>query len=340
MASIDIHKVLVTGGCGFIGSNFIRLLRQEHPEISVVNLDALTYAGNLENLAGIDQQENYQFIRGDITKEEDIEKAIDGVDAIVHFAAESHVDRSIMSPKPFIDTNVTGTYMLLEAAKKSNIGRFLHISTDEVYGSAPGTVFFAENANLDPSSPYSASKASADLLVRSYFVTFGFPGIIARSTNNYGPYQFPEKVIPLFLTNALEDKNLPVYGDGQHMRDWIYVEDKCGALLAILMQGEIGEIYNIGAGNSITNLEMTKQILKTVGKPESLIKYVKDRPGHDQRYAVDTTKLQQKTGWKTFVSLEEGLQKTITWYQENQEWWQRIKSGEYLKYYEKLYAGR
>jgi dTDP-glucose 4,6-dehydratase len=334
-------KLLVTGGAGFIGSNFVRYMLQKHPDYQVVNLDKLTYAGNLDNLSDVEDNANYQFIKGDVCDTDLVNRIVkDGINAIIHFAAESHVDRSIYDPGIFVKTNVLGTQVLLESALKFKIDRFIQISTDEVYGSLGKEGSFTETSPLLPNSPYSASKASADLLVRSYFETFGIPAIITRCTNNYGPYQFPEKLIPLFITNALFDQELPLYGDGLYVRDWIFVEDHCKALDVVLHKGKVGEIYNMSGGNERTNLEITHLILKTLKKPESLIRHVQDRPAHDRRYCLDSSKIKSELGWQPEISFEEGISKTVDWYSSHQEWWQRIKSGEYLKYYEKHYLHR
>jgi len=334
-------KILVTGGAGFIGSNFIRYFLQKYSQYQIVNLDKLTYAGNLDNLSDMENRPNYRFVKGDICDSELVNKIVkDGVDAIVHFAAESHVDRSIYDPAIFVKTNVLGTQTLLESALKFKIDRFIQISTDEVYGSLGKEGSFTESSPLLPNSPYSASKASSDLLVRSYFETFGLPAIITRCTNNYGPYQFPEKLIPLFITNALFDQSLPIYGDGLYVRDWIYMEDHCKALDVILHQGKVGEIYNIGGGNEKTNLGITDLILQKLNKPKSLIQHVKDRPAHDRRYSLDCSKIKTQLGWKPSTPFEEGIAKTVDWYSTHQSWWQKIKSGEYLKYYEKHYLLR
>ena len=334
-------KILVTGGAGFIGSNFIRHILLKYLNYHIVNLDKLTYAGNLDNLSDVEDNPNYQFVKGDICDTDLVNQiAGDGIDAIVHFAAESHVDRSIYDPGIFVKTNVLGTQILLESALKFKIDRFIQISTDEVYGSLGKEASFTESSPLLPNSPYSASKASADLLVRSYFETLHLPAIITRCTNNYGPYQFPEKLIPLFITNALFDQDLPIYGDGLYVRDWIYVEDHCKALDTILHKGKVGEIYNIGGGNEKTNLETTNLILKKLNKPKSLIKHVKDRPAHDRRYSLNCSKIKAELDWKPDTPFEEGISKTVDWYVTHQSWWQKIKSGEYLKYYEKNYLLR
>jgi len=334
-------KILITGGAGFIGSNFIRYLLSKYPNYHVVNLDKLTYAGNLDNLSDIEDHANYEFVRGDVCDSDLVNRMVgDGIDTIVHFAAESHVDRSIDDPAVFVKTNVLGTQVLLESAVKFKVKRFLQVSTDEVYGSLGKEGSFKETYPLLPNSPYSASKASADLLARSYFETFGLPVIITRSTNNYGPYQFPEKLIPLFITNALFDQELPVYGDGLYVRDWIHVEDHCRALDLILHQGKVGETYNVAGGDEKTNLDITHLILKKLKKPESLIRHVKDRPAHDRRYSLDCSKIKAELDWKPDIALEEGISGTVEWYVANQTWWQKIKSGEYLKYYEKHYLRR
>jgi dTDP-glucose 4,6-dehydratase len=334
-------NILVTGGCGFIGSNFIRLILREAPEHSVVNLDALTYAGNLENLADAEGDKRYRFVKGDIRDRElvaDIFKQ--GVDAVVNFAAESHVDRSIEEPSVFLETNVMGAACLLDAAQEFGARLFVQISTDEVYGSLGPDGVFTEETSLAPNSPYSASKAGADLLVRSYYKTFGLPAVITRSSNNYGPYQFPEKVIPLFATNAMEDKPLPLYGDGLQVRDWIHVEDNCRGILLALEEGKPGEIYNIGGNSERTNIDMAKMILDILGKSHGLIKHVTDRLGHDRRYALDSSKIERDLGFDRDYTFEQGLEQTVKWYIENKKWWQSIKTGEYLKYYESMYGER
>jgi dTDP-glucose 4,6-dehydratase len=334
-------KILVTGGAGFIGSAFIRMAIGE-TDLRVVNLDKLTYAGNLENLADVEGNARYRFVQGDICDAELVNALVgdERPDAIVHFAAESHVDRSILSPEPVVRTNYNGTFTLLEAARLHHVPRFVHISTDEVYGSLPAPAEADERYPLNPSSPYSASKAASDLLARSYFVTFKLPVVITRASNNYGPYQFPEKLIPLMITNALEDGSLPVYGDGQQVRDWLYVEDHCRGILAVLRQGRDGEIYNIGGNRSLPNLDVVRQVLALTGKPESLIAYVKDRPGHDRRYALSSEKLMRETGWQPVVNFETGLSRTIEWYRENSAWVARVRSGAYRTYYERNYGNR
>ena len=333
-------KILVTGGAGFIGSNFVKYILAKYPNYKIVNLDKLTYAGNLDNLSDVEDNPNYQFIKGDICDQKLVERIVeDKIDVITNFAAETHVDRSIYDPKIFVKTNVLGTQVLLESALKFKIDKFIQISTDEVYGTLTEG-FFTESSPLLPNSPYSASKASSDLLVRSYFKTFGLPALITRSTNNYGPYQFPEKLIPLFITNALSGQELPLYGDGLYVRDWLYVEDHCKALDLVLHKGKIGEIYNISASHEKTNLEITELILKRLNQPKSLIKHVKDRPAHDRRYALDSFKIRNELGFRPDASFEEGLSKTVDWYIANQKWWQKIKSGEYLEYYQKHYTFR
>ena len=337
-------KILVTGGCGFIGSNFIRYFLKSHPDYSLINVDKLTYAGNLANLSDVSHSPHYHFIRGDIADAPRIEELINkGVDAIVNFAAESHVDRSIEDPSAFIKTNVFGTFALLEAVRKlfpKQRIRFLHISTDEVYGSLGDIGAFTEETPLAPNSPYSASKTAADLLVRAYHHTYGIPAIITRCSNNYGPYQFPEKLIPLMISNALEDKELPIYGDGMQVRDWIYVEDHCRALDLVLHQGKEGEVYNIGGRSEKPNLTVAKIILDHLAKPHSLLRFVADRPGHDRRYAIDFTKIEKELGWRPTASFEEGIGLTVGWYQTHQEWWKKIKTGEYLDYYKRMYKDR
>lgn len=333
--------MLVTGGAGFIGSNFIRYILSQHPDYEILNLDKLTYAGNLDNLSDVEENPNYQFVKGDICDSEPVEKLLkEGVDAVINFAAETHVDRSLYEPEIFVKTNVLGTQLLLEATLKHKIQRFIQISTDEVYGSLGEKGKFSEDSPLMPNSPYAASKAGADLLIRSYFKTFNVPAIITRCCNNYGPYQFPEKLIPLFITNALDNKELPIYGDGLYIRDWIYVRDHCKAIDEVLHKGKIGEIYNISSNLEKTNLNITHLILKDLRKPESLMKYVKDRPAHDRRYALNAEKIRKELDWEPEVSFEQGMKLTIDWYIKNKDWWQKVKSGEYLKYYEKHYVKR
>ena len=333
-------KLLVTGGVGFIGSNFIRHIRQEHPDWEITNLDKLTYAGNLENLKDIQDQPGYHFVKGDIADRELVDKLLSQeFDVIVNFAAESHVDRSILDASPFIETNVKGTQVLLEGAKKHGIQRFIQVSTDEVYGSIDSGRF-TEESLLSPNSPYSASKTAADLLCRAYFKTHHLPAIVTRCTNNLGPYQFPEKLIPLAITNALEDKPIPVYGDGLNIRDWIFVADHCRALDVVIQKGQPGEIYNIGSGNEKTNLELIHKLLELLDKPQSLIQFVTDRPAHDRRYALDCARIATELGWKPAYSFEKALSATVDWYLKNESWWRSIKSGEYSRYYKKMYLKR
>lgn len=333
-----MERILVTGGAGFIGSNFIRYMLERH-SYSIINLDALTYCGNLENLRDVEDHPRYTFIRGSITDRELVNRIIQDVDAVINFAAESHVDRSIQDPEIFIKTNVLGTQTLLEASRREGIERFIQISTDEVYGSAE-TGYFTEETPLAPNSPYSASKAAADLMVRAYHRTYGLPVNITRCSNNYGPYQFPEKLIPLMITNALEDRPLPVYGDGMNVRDWLHVEDHCSAIDLVLHHGRDGEVYNIGGNNERRNIDIVRLILRELGKDESLIRFVEDRPGHDRRYAIDATRIRNELGWKPRYSFREGIRETINWYIRNRKWWENIKSGEYLRYYERMYGHR
>lgn len=334
-------KILVTGGAGFIGSAFVRMTIGE-TDLHVVNLDKLTYAGNLENLTSIECDARYRFVQGDICDSGLVDALLseEKPDAIVHFAAESHVDRSILSPEPVIQTNLRGTFTMLEGARKHRLGRFVHVSTDEVYGSLESPLEADENYPLNPSSPYSASKAGSDLLARSYFVTYKMPVVITRASNNYGPYQFPEKLIPLMISNALEDRRLPVYGDGQQVRDWLYVDDHCRGILSVLRGGRDGEIYNIGGNRSLPNMDVVRQVLALTGKPESLIQYVTDRPGHDRRYALSSEKLMRETAWQPLMDFETGLGRTIDWYRANSPWIERVRSGAYRSYYEKNYGNR
>ena len=311
-------------------------------DLGVVNLDKLTYAGNLENLKAVERSERYRFVHGDICDRALVDRLIEEEkpEAIVHFAAESHVDRSILSPEPVIRTNLNGTFTMLEGARKHKAGRFVHVSTDEVYGSLEAPLEATEDFPLNPSSPYSASKAGSDLLVRSYFVTFKLPVVITRASNNYGPHHFPEKLIPLMITNAFDDRPLPVYGDGQQVRDWLYVDDHCRGILAVLRKGREGQIYNIGGNRSLPNLDVVRQVLALTGQPESLIQYVTDRPGHDRRYALSSEKLMRETGWAPAMDFETGLARTVAWYRANGEWVARVRSGAYREYYEKNYASR
>lgn len=334
-------KLLVTGGAGFIGSNFVLYMLKQHPDYGIVNIDALTYAGNLENLKSIENHPNHTFVKADITDAQAIDQLMQqGIDVVVNFAAESHVDRSILEPEVFVKTNVFGTQVLLDAAKKYNVTKFVQVSTDEVYGSLGETGLFTEETPLQPNSPYSASKAGGDLLVRAYHETFGLPVNITRCSNNYGPYQFPEKLIPLMISRALSNQQLPVYGDGLNIRDWLYVEDHCSAIDLVIHQGKLGEVYNIGGNNERTNMHIVKTVLEELGKPESLISYVQDRPGHDRRYGIDPTKTMNELGWKPKHSFETGIKETIRWYLDNKEWWTRIQSGEYQQYYAKQYGSR
>ena len=335
-------KIFVTGGAGFIGANFIRLLQSERPDIQIVNFDALTYAGNLENLSGVEEGSSYRFIRGDIADPRAVLESLDaGTDALVHFAAESHVDRSIESAADFVRTNVMGTQVLIDAARARGVKRFVHVSTDEVMGTLEGAdEFFTEETPLAPNSPYSASKAAAEHLVRAAVVTHGVDAVITRCSNNYGPYQFPEKLIPLVIANAMEGKPVPVYGDGLQVRDWIYVEDHCRAVLATLERGTTGSVYCIGARTERPNIEVVKELLRAVGADESLITYVTDRPGHDRRYANDPTKAETELEWSPRESFESGIAKTVAWYRENAEWVQHARSGEYRDYYERNYGWR
>ena len=335
-------NLLVTGGAGFIGSNFILYWLKKYPQDKILNLDKLTYAGNLENLKTVENNSNYAFVKGDICNLSLVDSLIKkyNIDTIVHFAAESHVDRSIMDPAPFIKTNVEGTYVLLEAALKNKIKRFHHISTDEVFGALPlnSKEKFNEKTAYNPRSPYSASKAASDHLVRAYHITYNLPVTISNCSNNYGPYQFPEKLIPLAITNIIEGKKVPIYGDGLYVRDWLYVEDHCKALDLILHKGKIGETYFIGGlTKDIPNIEVVRKILKIMEKDESYIEYVKDRPGHDRRYAIDWSKINRELSWKPEADFDTGLKLTVDWYLKNKDWWRKIKSGEYQKYYEKQY---
>jgi dTDP-glucose 4,6-dehydratase len=331
-------KILVTGGAGFIGSNFVRHVLTAHPDDAVVNFDKLTYAGNLENLRDVEKDPRYRFVHGDIGDRAKVREAMEGVDAVVHFAAETHVDRSNAGAAEFLSTNVTGTFTLLEAAREVKVARFVAIGTDEVYGSiAKGGA--RELDPLNPSNPYSASKAAADLLARAYWTTHRLPVIVTRSSNNFGPYQYPEKVIPLFITNAIEDKPLPLYGDGRNVRDWLYVLDNCAAIDLVLRKGKDGEIYNIGGSHEVENIVLTRQVLHLVGKPETLITPVADRPGHDRRYALDSGKA-HGLGWKPAHTFAKALEATVTWYKDHEPWWKPIKSGAFRAYYEKQYQSR
>ena len=338
-------KLLITGGAGFIGGNFIHYVLRNDPQDQVVCLDALTYAGNLETLAGVMDDPNFTFVHGDISDRDAVYRLFEEEkpDVVVNFAAESHVDRSIENPGLFLHTNILGTGVLMDACRKYGIKRFHQVSTDEVYGDLPfdrPDLFFTEETPLHTSSPYSASKASADLLALAYHRTFGLPVTISRCSNNYGPYQFPEKLIPLMIANALNDKPLPVYGKGRNVRDWLYVEDHCAAIDLILRKGREGEIYNIGGHNERTNLQAVGAILKELGKPESLIRFVTDRPGHDRRYAIDPAKIHGELGWEPATGFKDGIRRTVRWYLENRPWWEHIISGEYQTYYQEIYGGR
>ena len=334
-------KVLITGGAGFIGSNFVKYMLEKYPEYEIINLDALTYCGNLRNLEDIEDNPKYSFVKGDIRDTELVDEIVGaGVDYIVNFAAESHVDRSIEDPEIFIKSNILGTQVLLDAAKKYNIKKYLQVSTDEVYGSLGPEGYFTEETPLQANSPYSASKAGADLMVRAYGNTFNLPVNITRCSNNYGPYQFPEKLIPLMISNALENKKLPIYGDGKNIRDWLHVYDHCSAIDLVLHKGKLGEVYNIGGHNEKQNIDIVKLILKALDKEESLIEFVTDRLGHDRRYAIDSSKIVNELGWSPKYTFETGIVETINWYLDNQDWIANVKSGEYQEYYEKMYVNR
>jgi len=332
--------LLVTGGAGFIGSNFIIYWLKNHPEDKIINLDKLTYAGNLENLSSVADNPNYTFVKGDICDPRIVNKVIKGVDVVIHFAAESHVDRSILEPAIFIKTNVCGTQVLLDAALGAKVKRFHHVSTDEIFGALEldSPQKFTERTSYNPRSPYAASKAAADHLVRAYYYTYSLPITISNCSNNFGPYQFPEKIIPLAITNILEGKKIPIYGDGLYVRDWIYVEDHCRAIELILEKGKIGETYLVSADNEIANIDLVKKILAILGEDETLIQFVKDRPGHDRRYAIDATKIKTELGFEPKYNFEEALKLTVEWYKNNKLWWQRVKTGEYLKYYKEQYG--
>jgi dTDP-glucose 4,6-dehydratase len=336
------RTVLITGGAGFIGSNLVRFILRDRPHWTVVNLDKLTYAGNAESLADLRDEPRHVFVRGDIANAELVEHLIRNhrVDALLNLAAESHVDRSILGPSIFVETNVSGTQVLLEAARQAGVKRFVQISTDEVYGSLGPTGKFSETSPLKPSSPYSASKTAADLLVLAYGHTFGMDVVVTRCSNNYGPYQFPEKLIPLMIANALEGRKLPVYGDGMQVRDWIHVEDHCRALLAALEQGRSGEVYNIGSGNEWPNIQIVGRLLEILAKPRDLIEHVKDRPGHDRRYAIDARKAGAELAWAPRIAFADGLKSTVEWYVQNRGWWERVRTGEYRTYYDRNYGAR
>lgn len=323
-------KLLITGGAGFIGSNLIRYMLDRYPDYQLINLDALTYAGNPDNLAEVRNHPHYRFVRGDIADRELVDQIFrEGVDAVIHLAAESHVDRSIRDPGVFVRTNVIGTQVLLEAARQYRVKRFVQVSTDEVYGSLGPDGLFKEETPLQPNSPYSASKAAGDLMARAYYETYGLPVMITRCSNNYGPYQFPEKLIPLAITRALADQPVPVYGDGLNIRDWLHVQDHCAGIDLVLHQGRPGEVYNIGGRNERTNIEVVKRVLAELGKPESLVEYVDDRLGHDRRYGIDATKIRQQLGWQPKIGWDEGIRQTVQWYLDNRNWWERIQSGAY-----------
>ncbi|MED3897050.1 dTDP-glucose 4,6-dehydratase [Priestia aryabhattai] len=335
-------NILVTGGAGFIGSNFVRHMVETYPSYGIVNYDLLTYAGNLENLKDIESHENYTFVKGDINNRELVDHLVKyhNIDVIVNFAAESHVDRSITEPDIFIKSNVLGTQALLDVTKANNLKKYVQVSTDEVYGSLGETGYFTEETPLAPNSPYSASKAGADMLVSAYHETFGMNVNITRCSNNYGPYHFPEKLIPLMVTNALEGKELPIYGDGKNVRDWLHVKDHCAAIDLVIHKGEPGEIYNVGGHNERTNNEIVHLIVEKLNAPKELIKFVEDRLGHDRRYAIDPTKLTTELGWKPKYTFDTGIVETIQWYLDNQDWWKNIKSGDYVNYYNKQYGDK
>ncbi len=333
-------RLFITGGAGFIGSNFIRHLLKNHPDYKVINFDKLTYAGNLDNLRDVADNPKYSFIRGDICDRPAVDDALKGTDVIINFAAESHVDRSIEGAADFIRTNVMGTQTLLDAARAAHVHRFVQISTDEVMGSCKQNEYFTENSPLCPNSPYAASKAAAEHFLRAAHITFGLDVVATRASNNYGPYQFPEKLIPLMITNAIDDQPLPVYGDGLNVRDWLYVDDCCRAIDAVMHKGKTGEVYNIGSRAEKNNLEVVQTLLDLLGKPHSLIRYVKDRLGHDRRYATDPTKIEQELGWQPQETFASGMEKTVRWYQSNERWVSRTRSGEYIKYYERMYSSR
>ena len=340
-----MKNIVITGGAGFIGSHVVRLFVNKYPEYNIINLDKLTYAGNLANLKDIENKPNYKFVKMDICDFDAFYKLMqdEKIDGIIHLAAESHVDRSIENPEVFLTTNIIGTAVLMDACRKYGIKRYHQVSTDEVYGDLPldrPDLFFTEETPIHTSSPYSSSKASADLLVLAYHRTYGLPVTISRCSNNYGPYHFPEKLIPLMIANALNDKPLPVYGTGENVRDWLYVEDHCRAIDLIIHKGRVGEVYNVGGHNEMTNIDIVKIICKELGKPESLITYVADRKGHDMRYAIDPTKIHNELGWLPETKFADGIKKTIKWYLDNKEWWETIISGEYQNYYEKMYAHR
>ena len=335
-----MSTVLITGGAGFIGSNFVKYMLDKYSDYNIINLDALTYCGNLENLKDIEDMGNYTFVKGNIMDKELVNDLVAKSDYVINFAAESHVDRSITDPEIFIKSNVLGTQVLLNAAKEFGVEKYIQISTDEVYGTLSETGYFSEITPLQPNSPYSASKAGGDLITRAYFETFDLPVNITRCSNNYGPYQFPEKLIPLMISNALEDKKLPIYGDGKNIRDWLHVYDHCQAIDLVLHEGKLGEVYNIGGHNERQNIQIVKLILKALGKDESLIEFVADRLGHDRRYAIDADKISNELGWEPKYTFETGIKETIQWYLDNQDWMNHVKSGEYQQYYEKMYNNK
>ncbi len=334
-----IRRIMITGGAGFIGSNLVKYILREYPAYHVVNFDLLTYAGNLLSLSDVEDHPHYTFIRGDVSDPTAVNTAMDGCWGVLHLAAETHVDRSILDATPFLQTNLIGTHVMIEAAKQHEVERFVQVSTDEVYGSLkPDDPAFTEDNRLKPNNPYAASKAGADLLVRTYVKTHGLPAVITRCSNNYGPYHFPEKLIPLLVRNALKDKPIPVYGDGRQVRDWLYVEDHCRAIITTLEKGLPGEIYNIGGNNEVMNIDLVKMLLKELGKPESLIEFVKDRPGHDRRYAIDSSKIKAELGWEPKYLICDAMPETVQWYMENEEWIEGVISGEYMEYYSKQYG--
>jgi dTDP-glucose 4,6-dehydratase len=335
-----MKSIVITGGAGFIGSNLVRLALERLPNYRIVNFDKLTYAGNLENLTSVEKHPRYRFVNGDIASPDDIALAFEGdVAGVFHLAAESHVDRSIHDASPFVKTNVLGTQCLLDAAREKKVAKFVHVSTDEVYGSLGPQGLFTEETPLAANSPYSASKAASDLLVRAAFHTHGMQSVITRCSNNYGPYQFPEKLLPLVISNAIDGAPIPVYGDGQNVRDWLFVEDHCAALLRVFESGRGGEVYNIGGNNEQKNLDLVKGVLRLLGKPESLIRFVKDRPGHDRLYAIDASKIDRELSWRPAHAFENALRKTVDWYRANETWWRRVKTGEYRDYYRRQYDG-
>ena len=340
IAFLERMRLFITGGAGFIGSNFIRHVIRTRPSFHIVNYDKLTYAGNLDNLADLAPDANYSFVQGDICDRAAVDRAIEGADAVINFAAESHVDRSIERASDFVVTNVLGTQTLLDAAREARVSRFVQISTDEVMGSCAPSEYFTESSPLQPNSPYAASKAAAEHLVRAAWVTFGLDVVVTRASNNYGPYQFPEKLIPLMISNAIQNRELPVYGDGLNVRDWLYVEDCCRAIELVLSNGRTGHVYNIGSRAEKTNLDVVHALLDLLGKPRSLVRFVADRPGHDRRYATDPSRIENELGWRPVETFESGIEKTVRWYRENPDWIDRATSGEYRKYYDRMYTNR